>query len=61
MTRVLANHKRGCGAELAEVVRCFLVARMGERDPGVGGRIILKCVFRKYVGVGRGRDWCGTG
>jgi len=32
------------------------------RDPGVDGRIILRCIFRKYdVGVWTGSSWLRVG
>jgi hypothetical protein len=29
-------------------------------DPGVDGRIIVKCIFKKWGG-GHGLDWAGSG
>jgi len=36
----------------------FWWGNLRERDPGVDGRIILRCIFRKWdVGLWTGFDW----
>jgi len=36
-----------------------LMERYHLGEPGIDGRIILKCIFKKWDG-GHGRDFCGS-